>query len=37
VSAVIASVIACVNAAAYLELRGVKEGLTAGGLASVFD
>jgi hypothetical protein len=36
-SALIASVIACVNAAAYIELRGVKEGLTAGGLASVFD
>lgn len=36
-SAVIGSVIACINAAAYLELRGVKEGLTAGGLASVFD
>jgi len=36
-SAAIAAVIASVNAAAYLELRGVKEGLTAGGLASVFD
>jgi hypothetical protein len=36
-SAVFAAVGGCVNAAAYLELRGVKEGLTAGGLVSVFD
>jgi hypothetical protein len=36
-SALVAAVIASVNAAAYLELRGVKEGFTAGGLASVFD
>jgi hypothetical protein len=36
-SALLAAVIASVNAAAYLELRGVKEGFTAGGLASVFD
>jgi hypothetical protein len=36
-SAVIAAVIASVNAAAYLELRGVKEGLAADGFAAMFD
>jgi hypothetical protein len=36
-TAVMAAVIACMTAAAYLELRGVKEGLTAGGFAAVFD
>jgi hypothetical protein len=36
-SAVIAAVIASVSAAAYLELRGVKEGLAAAGLAATFD
>ena len=36
-SAVIAAVTASIVSAAYLELRGVKEGLTAGAFASVFD
>jgi hypothetical protein len=36
-SAALAAIIASVYAAAYLELRGVKEGFTAGGVASVFD
>jgi hypothetical protein len=36
-SAIVAAAVACVNAAAYLELRGVKEGLAADGLAAMFD
>lgn len=36
-TAALHAVSASIGAAAYLELRGVKEGLTAGGLASVFD
>jgi hypothetical protein len=36
-STVIAAVTASIVASAYLELRGVKEGLTAGAFASVFD
>jgi hypothetical protein len=37
VTACLHAVSASVYAAAYLELRGVKEGLTAGGFAAVFD
>jgi len=37
ITAGLAVVMAAVVAAAYLELRGVKEGLTTGGLAAVFD
>lgn len=36
-SAVFAALVASVNAAAYLELRGVKEGLAADGLAAMLD
>ena len=36
-SAVFTAITASVYAAAYLELRGVKEGFAAGGAASVFD
>jgi hypothetical protein len=37
VTGIVTAVWASIVAAAYLELRGVKEGLTAGGLATVFD
>ncbi len=36
-SAALAAIWASIIAAAYLELRGVKEGFTAGGVAATFD